>query len=187
MPIVPGNDAKRDGPVSAQPAAVGPVVSSAHLAEGGLPALSEMEFALMTGANAFQRWTVHCMAAAGAPGMSAMEVQVLHLTHHRGRPKTIAQLCLLLNVEDTHLVTYAARKLKARGLVTAGRAGKERTLVATEEGAALCTRYGEVRHSLMVSAIERAGGDAEQLSRLAALLRGLSGHYDQATRAAATL
>lgn len=166
---------------------IGPVVSSAHLAEGGLPALSEAEFALITAANGFQRWTVHCMAAAGAPGLSPMEVQVLHLTHHRGRAKTIAQLCLLLNIEDTHLVTYAARKLKTRGLVADGRAGKERTLTATDAGAALCVRYGRVRHALLVEALQREGADMAEVSRLAALLRSLSGRYDQAARAAATL
>ncbi|PIE10468.1 MAG: transcriptional regulator [Rhodobacterales bacterium] len=166
---------------------IGPVVSSAHLAQSGFPALSEMEFALVTGIHAFHRWTTHCMAAAGAPGLSAMEVQVLHLVHHRGRAKTMAQLCLLLNVEDTHLVTYAARKLRDRGLVQDGRAGKEKTLSATEEGAALCARYGEVRKQILIDSLRAQGHSEEEVSRLAALLRALSGSYDQAARAAATL
>lgn len=152
-----------------------------------MPALSEMEFALMTATHAFHRWTVLCMAAAGAPGLSAMEVRVLHLTHHRGTPKTIATLCLLLNIEDTHLVTYAARKLRGRGLIENGRAGKERTLATTPEGAALCTRYGQIRQRLLTDPLSQHGPDQAELSRLAALLRSLSGTYDQAARAAATL
>ena len=44
---------------------LGPVVSSAHLADSGLPELSEMEFALTMANHAFQRWMVRCMTAAG--------------------------------------------------------------------------------------------------------------------------
>lgn len=166
---------------------IGPVVSSAHLAQGPLPELSELEFALITSANAFQRWITQCMAAAGAPGLSAIEVQILHLVHHRGRPKTIAQLCLMLNVEDTHLVTYAMRKLRDKGLITESRNGKEKTLQASDKGAALCARYSEVRQTLLLTSMKDQGVDAADLSRIAAQLRIMSGHYDQAARAAATL
>ena len=97
------------------PLAVGPVVSSSHLAASAMPELSEMEFALTMANHAFQRWKTRCMAAAGAPGMAPLEVQVLHLVHHRARPKTLADICLVLNIEDTHVVNYALRKLAERG------------------------------------------------------------------------
>ncbi|MEK9971143.1 MAG: hypothetical protein VW600_18570, partial [Ferrovibrio sp.] len=42
-----------------------PIVSSAHLATNKLMELSEFEFALMMASNAFNRWIVRCMAAAG--------------------------------------------------------------------------------------------------------------------------
>lgn len=164
---------------------IGPVVSAAHLAQTGLPELSEMEFALAMGSHAFQRWMVQCMAAAGAPGMSAMEVQILHILHHKDRPKTIAQICLMLNIEDTHLVTYAGRKLRDRGLIEDGRAGKEKTMRTNEAGAALCARYGAVRKELLLDGAARLGFDPAEISKLAALLRALSGSYDQASRAAA--
>lgn len=166
---------------------IGPVVSSSHLAETGLPELSEMEFALTTGNNAFQRWVVQCMSAAGEPGLAPIEVLMLHLLHHKDRPKTIAQICLMLNVEDTHLVTYAARKLRDRGLAQDGRVGKEKTLAVTERGAALCDTYAQVRKQLLIETIEHLGFDAGDISRLAALLRALSGSYDQASRSAAIL
>ena len=105
--------------------AVGPVVSSAHLASGAMPSLSEYEFGLILASNAFNRWIVRCMAAAGLPGLSALDVMVLHLVHHRDQAKRLADICLVLNVEDTHLVTYALRKLEAAGLVRSGSAGKE--------------------------------------------------------------
>ena len=166
---------------------VGPVVSSAHLANSALPELSEMEFALTMAHHAFARWKTRCMAAAGAEGMAPLEVQVLHLVHHRARPKTLADICLVLNIEDTHLVNYAIRKLSERGLIETGRKGKEKTVAITPEGAALCARYGEVREALLVRAARAQGLDPAEISRLAALMRALSGSYDQAARSAASL
>lgn len=166
---------------------VGPVVSSAHLAASAMPELSEMEFAQTMANNAFQRWKTRCMAAAGAPGMTPLEVQVLHLVHHRARSKTLAEICLVLNMEDTHVVNYALRKLAERALIVTGRHGKEKTVSATAEGAALCARYAEVREALLVRGAKASGLDPAEISRLAALMRALSGTYDQAARSAATL
>ena len=164
---------------------VGPVVSSAHLANSSLPALSEVEFALTMSNHAFQRWIIRCMSAAGGPAMSPLEVLILHLVNHRERPKTLADICLVLNIEDTHLANYAIRKLADHKLVTQGRKGKEKTVAVTEAGAALCARYGEVREALLVRTARQLGIDVAEMSRLAALLRMLSGSYDQAARAAA--
>ena len=104
-----------------------------------------------------------------------------------GRPKTLAEVCLILNIEDTHLANYAIRKLTQAGLLASGRDGKAKTVRITEQGAALCTRYGEVREALLVRSARQLGHDPQDLSRLAALLRALSGSYDQAARAAAAL
>jgi len=169
------------------PPDIGPVVSSAHLAESALPALSEVEFALTMMNNAYQRWMVRCMTAAGGPTMSPLEVLILHLVHHRGRPKTLAEVCLILNIEDTHLANYAIRKLTQSKLLKAGRKGKEKTVEITPAGAALCARYKEVREALLVRAARQLGHDPADMSRVAALLRALSGSYDQAARGAAAL
>ena len=166
---------------------IGPVVSSAHLASSSLPALSEMEFALTMATHGFQRWMVHCMAAAGLPGLSPLEVLILHLVTHRDRSKSLAEICLVLNIEDTHLANYAIKKLEGHGLVRTGRKGKEKTVSITEAGAHLCTRYAEIREALLVRAARQLGHDPEEISRIAALLRALSGAYDQAARAAAAL
>lgn len=174
-------------PLDPAAGSVGPVVSSAHLARSGLPALSEVEFALTMGNHAFQRWIVRCMAAAGAPGMSPLEVLILHLVNHRERPKSLADICLVLNIEDTHLASYAIKKLAGAGLVKSGRNGKEKTVAITAAGAKLCARYGEVREGLLIGTVKQLGFAAEDLSRLAALLRALSGSYDQAARSAASL
>lgn len=166
---------------------VGPVVSSAHLADSALPPLSEVEFALTMMNHAYQRWMVRCMTAAGGPAMSPLEVLILHLVHHRGRPKTLADVCMILNIEDTHLANYAIRKLTQAGLLKAGRKGKEKTVQITEAGATLCARYKDVREALLVRAARQLGHDPQDMSRVASLLRALSGSYDQAARAAAAL
>ncbi len=164
-----------------------PVVSSSQLAQGAMPSLSEFEFGLIMASHAFHRWMVRCMAAAGHPGMSALDVLVLFSIHHRSRPKRLADICLVLNVEDTHLVTYAIRKLEAAGLVKSGRSGKEKTVTLTEKGEAACTKYRQVREDLLVDTIRSLGLRPETASELARELRVLSGHYDQAARAAASL
>jgi predicted MarR family transcription regulator len=165
----------------------GPVVSSAHLAAGASPALSEVEFGLILAGHGFHRWMTRCMAAAGRPGLSPIEILILHTVRHRDRPKRFADICLVLDIEDTHIATYAVRKLEEAGLVTTSRSGKEKLVAATEEGAALCARYHEVRERLLVRSLRASGPPEEGLSDLAQLLRALSGFYDQAARAAATL
>lgn len=166
-------------------APLGPVVSSAHLAAGPLPELSELEFGMTIAGNAFARWTVRAMAAAGFPDLSPLEVQVLHSVHHRKRAKTLADICLVLNIEDTYTVNYAIKKLARAGLVTLGKQGKEKTVATSPEGARACVRYCEVREQLLLQTVSALGIDPEQISRMAALLRLMSGHYDQAARAAA--
>jgi len=163
----------------------GPIISSAHLAEGASPGLSELEFSLTLAANAYQKWIVRCAAAAGQQ-LSPLEVLVLHSVRHRDRPKRFMDLMLVLHVEDAHLVNYAVRKLAAAGLVKTTRAGKEKVVEVTPEGIAFCTAYGEIRESLLVGDVKSSLGE-EELSLIAAKLRMLSGDYSQAARAAATL
>lgn len=183
------DDAAPAGEAGAEPPrhGVGPIVSSAHLAEGGMPSLSEFEFGLILASHAFHRWMVRCVAAAGVPDLSPLDVLILHTVNHRGRPKRLADICLVLSVEETHLVSYGVKKLEAAGLVASGRAGKEKTIVITETGRAVCLRYREIRQALLLQPVGATGVDKERLSELAAMLRALSGHYDQAARAAASL
>lgn len=162
----------------------GPVVSSAHLADGSFPEMSEFEFGLIVAAHAFQRWTERAMAAAGQPGLSSLDILVLHSVRHRDRPKRLADICLVLNIEDTHTVSYAIKKLSRAGLVRDGRQGKEKLVEATAEGIALCAAYREVREGLLLGAIKDLGIAPDQVSHVAAVLRLMSGQYDQAARAA---
>jgi len=166
---------------------IGPIVAASHLADGAMPALSELEFALTVLGNAFQRWMVRCMDAAGLPGLGPVDVLVLHAATHRSREKTLADICMMYNVEDTHVVAYALKKLEGRGLIETGRRGKEKTVRITQAGAAACALYRQVREALLVSSVGAMKIDAEAVSRSAALMRALSGQYDQAARGATSL
>jgi predicted MarR family transcription regulator len=165
-----------------------PIVSSAHLVSEGAAELSEFEFGLMIAHGAFSRWIVRCMTAAGVPDVSALDVMVLHSINHRNREKRIGDVCLVLNVEDTHLVSYALRKLERLGLVSRRRRGKEVFYAATEAGQDACRRYREVREACLIEALSALGGiDNAEIGGLARALRALSGLYDQAARSAASL
>ncbi|TMV66952.1 winged helix DNA-binding protein, partial [Thioclava sp. BHET1] len=95
--------AERDASAEMEERGLGPIVSSAHLAAGALPALSEMEYGLILLNHAFSRWMVRAMAAAGQPGLSPVEILILHTIRHRDRAKTLADICLVLDIEDTHV------------------------------------------------------------------------------------
>ncbi|CAN7684394.1 winged helix DNA-binding protein [Pararhizobium sp. LjRoot238] len=166
---------------------LGPIVSSGHLATGALPALSEIEFGMIMLNHAFSRWMVRCMAAAGIPDLSPMDVLVLHNINSRGKPKTLADICLVLNIEDTHVVNYALKKLERLKLIKVGKRGKEKLVMVTPAGEAACTRYAAVRETLLVKSVLATEVSGETLSAIAARIRALSGHYDQACRAAASL
>ncbi len=168
-------------------AALGPIVSSAHLASGAMPVLSELEFGMILLDHAFERWMVRCIAAAGVPDLSPLDVLVLHTIAHRGRAKRVADICLVLNIEDTHLVTYSLKKLDSHKLLLSGKRGSEKTVSLTPRGDEVVQRYRKVREALLVDSVKSAGMDEKRLSEIAALMRALSGHYDQAARAAASL
>ncbi len=165
----------------------GPIVSSAHLAAGAMPALSEFEFGSIMVSHAFERWMVRCMSAAGVPDLSAVDVLILHTVFHRDRPKRMADICLVLNIEDTHVVSYAVKKLTRLKLVSSRRHGKEKLVAITDLGADACRRYQEIREALLVRSVAAMGLDQKALGMIAAQMRVLSGHYDQAARAAASL
>lgn len=168
-------------------ARLSPVVGAAHLADGAMPALSEMEFALTVLSNAFQRWMVRCMGAAGLPGLAPLDILIVHAINHRGREKTLADICMMYNVEDTHLVAYALKKLEGLGLIATGRRGKEKTLKITKEGASACRLYRDVREALLIASVKGLRFEEAEVSGAAALMRALSGQYDQAARGATTI
>ena len=168
------------------------IVSSAHLAGSGPAGLSELEYGLIVAQGAFSRWTVRCMSAAGWPDLGHLDVLVLHSVHHRDKEKRAADICFVLGVEDAHTVTYALKKLVRLGLVMRERRGKEAFYGISPAGEKACTKYGEVRETCLLETLASVGVDVsgktpDTLAAAAGRLRALSGLYDQAARAAASL
>lgn len=173
---------------SAKPTApASPIVSSAHLVSPHSAEMSEFEFGLIVAGNAFHRWVVHCMAAAGLKDLTALDVLVLHHVSHRARDKRLADIAFIMNVEDTHLINYALKKLQGLGMVASSKNGKEVTYAPTDAGKAHVTRYREIRETCLINALRADDALNHDIGELARLLRVLSGIYDQAARSAASL
>ena len=162
-------------PPAAAPRARG-IVSSSHLVSPRSVELSEFEFGLIVAWNAFSRWAVRCMAAAGCPDLTITDVLVLHHLCHRARNKKLADICFVLNYEDTHVVGYSLKKLVAAALARADRQGKEVFYSPTPQGEAFVQRYREVREDCLVKSLDtELNADIGELARL---LRTMSGMYE---------
>ena len=163
------------------------IVSSRHLAEGESWETSEIEYGMIIAYNAFSRWMTKCMSAAGNTDLTPLEILVLHNTNHRSREKRLADICFLLNIEDTHTVNYALRKLMKMELLSSEKRGKEVFYTTSDKGAALCEEYRIVRERCFLDGLSRLDMTGDEMREIAASLRTLSGQYDQASRAAASL
>jgi predicted MarR family transcription regulator len=128
-----------------------------------------------------------CMSAAGNTDLTPLEILVLHNANHRGRDKRLTDICFLLNIEDTHTVNYALRKLMKTGLLNSEKRGKEVFYRTSDTGQALCDSYRDVRTRCFLDGLSRLDMTGEEMRDIAAALRSLSGQYDQASRAAASL
>ena len=172
---------------TADPASANPIVSSAHLVSPRSAQMSEFEFGLIVSSNAFHRWVVHCMSAAGLKDLTALDVLVLHHVTHRARDKRLADIAFIMNVEDTHLINYSLKKLQSLGVVESTKTGKEVTYAPTAQGKVHVDRYREIRENCLINALKADDALNHDIGELARLLRVLSGIYDQAARSAASL
>ena len=111
----------------------------------------------------------------------------MHHVTHRARGKRLADICFIMNIEDTHLVNYSLKKLQAIGVVEASKSGKEVGYTATELGCNYVERYRQVREQCLIDALHADEALNRDIGELARLLRVLSGVYDQAARAASSL
>ncbi len=166
---------------------VTPIVSSEHLTSPDSWQLSEFEYGMIIAHNAFSRWMTRCMGAAGHPDFSPLDVLVLHNVNHRRREKRLVDICFVLHVEDSHTVNYALKKLVKLELLEKEKRGKEIFYTTTEAGAQLCREYRDIRERCLTSVFRKLENDEAEVSNAASLMRLLSGVYDQASRAAASL
>lgn len=172
---------------STKPARSAPraIVSSSHLVSPRSKETSEFEFGMIVAWNAFSRWAVRCMAAAGVPDLTITDVLILHHVNHRARNKKLADICFVLNYEDTHVVAYSLKKLVAADLVQAEKPAKEVLYTPTMKGDAVIAKYREVREECLIGSLDAEMND--DIGEVARTLRTMSGLYDQAARAATSL
>ena len=154
---------------------------------GREPALTEMELGTIGAMQAFQRWIVRCMEAAGQRDLTAIDGLVLHHLNRRAHDCRLADICFILNIEDSHVVACSLRKLAGLGLACTGRHGKEVAHSVTEAGRKCMVRYNEIREHRLLDALGTMGLRKTALEELALYLRRMPGLYDQAARAAASL
>ena len=166
---------------------VTPIVSSEHLTSPDSWQLSEFEYGMIIAHNAFTRWMIRCMGAAGYVDFSPLDILVLHNVNHRKREKRLIDICFVLHVEDHHTVNYSLKKLVKADLVGREKRGKEIFYFATEKGQEACKQYREIREKCLTSAYRAMDKESDEMRDAAALLRLMSGIYDQASRAASSL
>lgn len=164
-----------------------PIISSEHLSSPDSWPLSEFEYGMITAYNAFSRWMVRCMHAAGYADFSPLDVLVVHNVNHRNRQKRLVDICFVLHIEDQHTVNYSLKKLVKAGLVEREKHGKEIFYCTTDEGKKACQLYREIREKCLTSAYRSLEKEGPEVSRIAAFLRLMSGLYDQASRSASSL
>lgn len=164
-----------------------PIVSSEHLASPDSWQLSEFEYGMIIAYNAFSRWMIRCMGAAGHVDFSPLDILVLHNVNHRKREKRLVDICFVLHVEDHHTVNYSLKKLVKADLVGREKRGKEIFYSATEKGRTACQEYREIREKCLTSTYRAMDQESDEMRDAAALLRLMSGIYDQASRAASSL
>ena len=89
---------------------------------------------------------------------------------------------MVLNVDDTHLVAYALKKLAAAGLVLVTPKGRERHFETTPAGESACHAYRVVREDFLVPSLSWVAGRHDTMRDMAAFLRTMTALYDQAGR-----
>jgi len=192
-----GEDTRIDSTPGSSLSGVKRIVSSSHLVSEKAAELSEVEYGLIVGWNAFGKWMVKAMATAvaeagmmvtGGTDLAVLDILCLHSVNHRERPKKLADICFKLNVEDSHTVNYALKKLIKMKLISSEKHGKEVLYATTVSGVNLCLKYRAVRESCLVDGFaDLDGGKGGELGEVARQLRLLSGLYDQAARSATNL
>jgi predicted MarR family transcription regulator len=148
--------------------------------------MSELEVALVVLINSFYRWVDHCAATAGVEDLSTMDLLVVHFIIHRKRPMTVSAIAFALSIQETHLVTYSAKKLARLGMLKGKRSGKEVLYHPTKLSETQYARYVEVRQAHLIRSVAGNPQVAQNLDSFTGKLRALSAIYDQASRSIAS-
>lgn len=146
------------------------------------PVMTQFELAMIVAKHAQEQWGLRCAAAAGLKGYSHMDLLVLHMVGYGS--KRLADICFALNVEDTHVVSYALKKLQRAKLVSSQKIGKDTFFAPTPQGNKFVSDYRTLRKRYLIKTIAKMSGSRPELEQLTDMLRMLSGLYQQAARSA---
>ena len=160
-----------------------------HLATDDLEiGVTELEFAMLRVASAFERWQGDCLGCCHGQPFSGTDTALLHVVRMHERPKSISELSRLLKRDDLSNLQYSVRKLLKAGLIEKPRhAGskKDVTYQVSQLGRKVTDHYAEFRKELLISLVETVG-DKLDFSSTARALNMMSALYDQASCVAAT-
>lgn len=148
--------------------------------------ITRFEQSLQVLKNAFEQWVKRCGSRAGLNNLSSLEIQVLHIVGRAKEARRVVDISFVLNVEDTHNVNYAVKKLLKAGLLRGLRSGKDVAFVITEEGGARMDAYAEIKRQFLLEASTKFSSQEIPLEDLAGKLQMLSALYEQAARKAET-
>lgn len=157
---------------------------------GGAPAgeqLSDMELALTVLWNAVRRWITQSGQGGEPKGLSELDVFIVHLLVFRNRPLRVIDLAFALSIDDVHQVTYSLKKLTRLGMIAGAKSGKEMFYTASESGRRHYEAFIADRTKYLEPSMRLFADGEHDLVTLTAFLRTLSGVYEQAARAAASM
>src|SRR3954465_8219648 len=120
--------------------------------------LSDFEFTLIIVMYGFSRWVQTCMTASNVRGLSAVDILVLHAVNHRARDRRLHEICMVLNIDESHLVAYALKKLTAAGLVSSRTERREHHYSTTSQGDEACLAYRRTREEIPAKGLRRVAG-----------------------------
>ena len=149
--------------------------------------LSELELTLTVLWNSVRRWMSQRSNTSAVNGLSDLDVFLLHLLVYREKSLRAVDLAFALSVDDMHLVLYSLKKLVKLGFIKSSRIGKEVFYAAAELGAKHYSDFLKDRRTFLEPMIAKGWSSEFDFEALNAALRGLSGLYEQAARAAASV
>lgn len=178
------SSARRHPPASVTRAQTAVPTPSEVASQKASTALSEFEFTLTVLMFGFQRWVENCMDSSGVRGLAAIDILTLHAVNRRARRRRIAEICMVMNIHDAHLVSYSLKKLLAAELVTVEASGRERFYETTQAGDDVCRGYLRLREATLSSNALKIMPSEFELDQGMTLLGQMIAMYDHASRIA---
>lgn len=159
-----------------------------HLADTDRDAsITDFEFSLLQALSSFERWALQGTRLINMhESLTFNEIILLHLVRMHDRPKDAATLAKVLNRDDLPNVLYSLRKLIGLGLVCKSKSGSVTLFEATESGVRKADQYAELRRDILVPSMESVGDITKRLRSASALLREMTGYFENAARETAT-